>query len=53
MKKKFKTKEFLVCPEHPDFIINYLNLIGNNSKASIMLLGDFRDQDYINCFQKY
>ncbi|XP_070169665.1 uncharacterized protein [Polyergus mexicanus] len=51
-KEKFKTKvlEFLACPEHPDFIIDYLNMIGNNSETSIMLLKDFRDQDYINCF---
>ncbi|XP_070155160.1 glutamyl aminopeptidase-like [Polyergus mexicanus] len=51
-KEKFKTKvlEFLICPEHPDFIIDYLNMIGNNSETSIMLLKDFRDQDNINGF---
>ncbi|XP_029660459.1 aminopeptidase N-like [Formica exsecta] len=51
-KEKFKTKvlEFLACPEHPDFITDYLNLIGNDSETSIMLLKDFRNQDYINCF---
>ncbi|XP_070167779.1 LOW QUALITY PROTEIN: aminopeptidase N-like, partial [Polyergus mexicanus] len=51
-KEKFKTKvlEFVICPEHPDIIIDYLNMIGNNSETSIMLLKDFRDQDYINGF---
>lgn len=51
-KENFKTKilEYLACFEEPDFITDYLNLIGNNNETSIMSLKDFRVQDRINCF---
>ncbi|KAL6427814.1 hypothetical protein ACFW04_008328 [Cataglyphis niger] len=51
-KENFKSQilEYLACFEHPDFITDYLNLIGNNNETSIMSLKDFSVQDRINCF---
>ncbi|XP_050459318.1 aminopeptidase N-like isoform X2 [Cataglyphis hispanica] len=47
-KENFKILEYLACFEHPDFITDYLNMIGNDNETSS--LKDLRVQDRINCF---